>query len=284
MEKFILLIGALLGTFAIPSQGKQSEEIDLSYLGKKIFGQPKTSTGEKVKNWSRNSTVNPEELGEYFEGDILVPVFKKNGMINKFYRWKDGVIPYEIIGPFSAQDIWMINAAFEQYNKFTCIKLRKRTSSDRDYVIITNTNTGCWSSIGRIGGPQQLNFQSPGCLYDLGTPIHEIMHTVGFMHEQSRPERDDYVTIFWRNIVRGMEGNFNKASRRDVSGFGVGYDYDSVMHYSSDAFTRNGEATILPKKRGVKIGQRDGFSQGDIQKINKMYGCKETRGKSRSRN
>ena len=41
--------------------------------------------------------MNPEELGDYFEGDIvLAPGQEKNGMIDERYRWPNGVIPYEI--------------------------------------------------------------------------------------------------------------------------------------------------------------------------------------------
>lgn len=57
------------------------------------------------------------------------------------------------------------------------------------------------------------------------------------------------------------------------SGFGQPYDYDSVMHYSSKAFSKNGEATIIPKKSNAKIGQRKGFSVADLAKVNAMYNC-----------
>ena len=36
------------------------------------------------------------------------------------------------------------------------------------------------------------------------------MHAAGFWHEQSRHDRDDYVTIVWDNILEGLSYNFDK--------------------------------------------------------------------------
>lgn len=48
-------------------------------------------------------------------------------------------------------------------------------------------------------------------------------------------------------MFAGKEHNFNKYDNRTVTDYGIGYDYKSVMHYSSHAFSSNGEPTITPK-------------------------------------
>ena len=47
-------------------------------------------------------------------------------------------------------------------------------------------------------GPQDISLGT-GCYYK-GTVLHEILHSLGFWHEQSRPDRNKYVEIFWENI------------------------------------------------------------------------------------
>ena len=33
--------------------------------------------------------------------------------------------------------------------------------------------------------------------------MHEMMHALGFFHEQSRTDRDDYVMVLWWNVEPG---------------------------------------------------------------------------------
>ncbi|XP_026685465.1 zinc metalloproteinase nas-13-like [Diaphorina citri] len=171
----------------------------------------------------------------------------------------------------------MIRSAIADYHKLTCIKFVPRTSADRDYIYFNNGNTGCWSSVGRVGGRQEVNLQSGGCLSKKGTIEHEMMHALGFLHEQNRSDRDKFITVNYNNIQSGRENNFEKAKKDYADALGVGYDYRSVMHYSPNSFSRNNLPTIEPKGRlhqvFVTLGQREGLSRKDIQKIKKMYKC-----------
>lgn len=140
----------------------------------------------------------------------------------------------------------VIENAFNEYHRRTCIRFKARTY-ERDYISIVSGNTGCWSSVGRIGGRQEVNLQIPGCTSKVGTAIHELMHALGFLHEQNRSDRDTYITVNWANIRSGTQANFDKASAYSTNAFGVDYDYSSVMHYSAYAFSRNGQPTLVPK-------------------------------------
>lgn len=60
----------------------------------------------------------------------------------------------------------------------------------------------CWSYLGARGGRQTISLQTPECTGS-GVTVHELMHALGFVHEQSRADRDKYVTIMWSNIWKG---------------------------------------------------------------------------------
>lgn len=153
------------------------------------------------------------------------------------------------------------------------MKFKEATSANRDYVIITNENSGCWSYVGCITGRQTLNLQPNGCM-SCGTIIHEFLHVLGFFHQQSSADRDEFVEIHYENVSPGAENNFIKYSSTVVTNLGYRYDYDSIMHYGPFDFSKNGYHTISSKtSEGQGMGQRVGLSPTDIGKINKMYNC-----------
>lgn len=63
-------------------------------------------------------------------------------------------------------------------------------------------NAGCYSYIGMIGGQQTINYPQ-WCIDVYGSVQHEMLHALGFYHEESSPNRDDYVTIQPGNIKSG---------------------------------------------------------------------------------
>lgn len=190
--------------------------------------------------------VNPEETGDFFDGDmVLSPVITgRNGLATPTRRWPNGVVPYEIQDQFSAKELATIQIAIAEFHYYSCIRFVPRTNQT-DYVSIVNSSTGCWSSVGRVGGRQVVNLQAPRCFRKQGTVMHELNHALGFLHEQNRSDRDDYVLIQYENIRPKWLRNFKKYS--NTQSFGMIYDYGSIMHYSSKAFSANGRETLVPK-------------------------------------
>jgi len=235
--------------------------------------KPDESVGKIVNDWSPDDDQNPEELGTYLEGDMLIPsVEGRNGLVATTSRWPNGVVPYVISPSLGSSGTNMILKAMDEYHAKTCIRFVPRTS-EKDYLSIESSSTGCWSSVGKVGKRQSVNLQNPGCLSKVGTPIHELMHALGFLHEQNRNDRDSYIRVIKSNIKPDTLANFEKAGPGETTAYGVQYDTGSVMHYSSTAFSRNGQKTIEALRGGYNMGQRDGFAQSDIEKLNVMYKC-----------
>ncbi|KAF2350493.1 Peptidase M12A [Trinorchestia longiramus] len=142
------------------------------------------------------------------------------------------------------------------------------------HLIFQSSDSGCYSYIGRIQNNGQPVNLAQGCLTSVGTPIHEIGHAMGFFHEQSRNDRDDFVLVALENVRSGMENNFMSQT---TNNFQVPYDYYSVMHYGSDYFTKNNKDTLVaiqPYGQAL-MGQRDYFSFMDIRLANLQYSCIE---------
>ena len=161
------------------------------------------------------------------------------------------------------------------------INIRKKISSDTEYITITS-GSGCWSYIGRTSlatGGQELNLQPNdangyGCVHK-GVIQHEMMHALGFYHEQSRPDRDNYVTINFQNIISGTENNFAKASSSELNSRGSPYEYGSVMHYGAYDFSIQYGVLKTIDAGSNSIGQRVAASNTDVVQIRLLYQCND---------
>jgi len=214
--------------------------------------------------------------------------------------WTGGVVPFCFHSNVPDSVRKLIEEAMLEYEKAVpCIQF-KQTNRSGDFscekspsVIITSFDDGCFSS--HLGldpsvTQQQLNLQARkpenrGHCEVLGIAIHELGHVLGMAHEQSRPDRDDYVTINWDNIYQGRRYlyQFRVVDEADHE---RAYDVLSVMHYGSHGFSRNGEATITPRNEScwhythdhtlceeikADMGQRFGLTQLDADQLGDLY-------------
>ncbi|XP_078073112.1 meprin A subunit beta [Mustelus asterias] len=214
-----------------------------------------------------------EELGlNLLEGDIrLDKTIDRSSIMGDKYRWPK-TIPYYLEESLNINAKGMILKAFEQYRLKSCIDFKPWTG-EANYISVFK-GSGCWSSVGnQHEGKQHLSI-GERC-ERMGTIEHEFLHALGFWHEQSRSDRDDYVTIVWDRIEHGKEHNFRKYDDKESDDLNIPYDYTSVMHYSSTAFNNGTEPTIVTKIADFHnvIGQRLDFSDYDVQRLSRLYNC-----------
>uniref|UniRef100_A0A3Q3AY55 Metalloendopeptidase n=2 Tax=Kryptolebias marmoratus TaxID=37003 RepID=A0A3Q3AY55_KRYMA len=177
-------------------------------------------------------------------------------------------VPYILSPLYDDMDRITIETGMQDISSGSCVKFVPRTH-EASFLDI-QPRYGCWSFLGQTGGSQILSLQTPGCMWS-GIAAHEFMHALGFVHEQSRSDRDHYVTIVWKNILPDHIHNFRKQVTNNLNS---PYDYSSVMHYGRYAFSEDGGPTIIPKPDPyIPIGQRDGPSALDLHKINVLYDC-----------
>ncbi|XP_075225806.1 hatching enzyme 1.2-like [Lycorma delicatula] len=230
---------------------------------------------------------DPEVTPGLFQGDMAL-----NNEAYDYWRvglrwdvfpnrlWKNRTVPYVISPLYEPDNYITIYRAITTINFMTCVKFVPWNGKSKDFVLIWPIKfpKGCWSFVGRFGGPQIVSLQppdakGPNCLGNEGRAMHELLHALGIFHEQSRADRDKFVKIHLDNVLPEFRNNFDKQSLDNTS-YIFEYDYDSIMHYGKYFFSANkSKPTITAKYPGAKLGQRKMLSKTDCLKVNQLYGC-----------
>ncbi|RDC66243.1 M12 family metallopeptidase [Adhaeribacter pallidiroseus] len=238
---------------------------------------PNDSTSVFKKGTFRGIPITYQEVNgqAILEGDIALtaedlsesttsPVARTSGagMANKNYRWQNFTIPYEI-EPGMRQDI--IQKAIAAWEIRTPLDFVKRTN-EKDYIKFVKDPNINLSSVGRIGGPQNIWLVDD---WSLRVVTHEIGHAIGLFHEHIRQDREIYLTIHWNNIKPEARPYFNRWPAG--YGFDLGsFDYQSVMMYGPLVFSQNNQPTMT-RKDGQPIDPSTTPTSLDAQTVISMY-------------
>uniref|UniRef100_A0A158Q6U3 Metalloendopeptidase n=1 Tax=Elaeophora elaphi TaxID=1147741 RepID=A0A158Q6U3_9BILA len=280
--------------------------------GNRVFSRDSAADSQKDVSISTQQPKTTSKLTPYlFEGDIFLstkqamnildslaskdnvskkakqriahdaPLYLFRGALQKEKRfsadpeakWLQFPIKYRFDESLDILQISQILKALEIWQSNTCITFENDQEANGDYLEFFGGD-GCYSMIGRFGGRQGISI-GKGC-EKIGTIIHELGHTLGLWHEQSRPDADKYVTVAKDYIIPSYISEFLKRSENEITTFNVPYDLGSIMHYGSTAFSADQKSKTLLTRDPLyqmTIGQRDSLSFYDIKLINEAY-CK----------
>nr|XP_039262010.1 meprin A subunit alpha-like [Styela clava] len=234
------------------------------------------SDSQKSDGLDTNTDITSinRDLDNLFEGDILLSPSSRNSQNEPSLLWTNGIVPMAYGSSASLGAIAAMEDARIEFALNTCINVKIR-ELEMDFITVESSN-GCWSRVGKVGGNQTVSM-GPGCQYK-GTAIHEILHAIGFYHEQSRKDRDDYITIEWSNVIADKSFNFDKMIHLD--NLREPYDLDSLVHYEDVAFSKDGSSKTmrtndmqLQDKLSIR---KHTFSETDVRKVNRLYNCGDT--------
>jgi hypothetical protein len=197
-------------------------------------------------------------------------------------RWS-GAIPYFLSVDLPQGSIDKVHEAERILESQTNLRLTELTAAPTsgDYIQFNVSTDGICASfgLGKMGGMQIIVIDPR---YRVGSFIHEILHAVGFLHEQNRTGRDTYITVHFDNIKDDWKDQYRRATRQEITTLS-GYDYESIMHYGSMGSTsmaidatkplitvKNTNATERARLTAL-MGNRDHLSAMDIASINRLF-------------
>ena len=150
---------------------------------------------------------------------------------------------YQFHQSFRPGDRETVQKAMQIIEGKSCVTFKER-STEELYVTITRycdrTKRTCpyAGALANIGAPHAFHRDSfltvaqqlkPSRPDHVGLMVHELLHVLGMVHTQTRPDRDQYIKVIERNIIPRSRFNYQKCVNCET--YDIPYDCMSIMHY-----------------------------------------------------
>lgn len=260
---------------ALEASGKRTDP-EMAYPGEQ--GVPKRGMlfGNEITYYEIDGKV-------VFEGDmILTPEqmdqtanARTQGLSKIVSLWPDNTVLYTI-DP-SITDKTAILAAISQVEALTSLRFTPKSIKEpipgfpvlRESYVTFSRGRGYSSAIGRIGGQQFITIPFGATK---GGILHEIGHTLGLLHEHTRPDRDSYVKVNLANVAEAAKPNLAIVANEGYDNVKHGpFDFNSIMMMDSYAYSNNGSPVMTTVDNKTFSVQREYLSFADIDCLVAMY-------------
>lgn len=206
------------------------------------------------------------------EGDVVIGTPVGDEDVSEGYAkppplrlWPSRVIPYHI-----QPDLPQPERVLKAIAMFEGTPIRFVEDPNPNDVLVFQASQGiCKSYVGYVGGKQPV-WVSPGC--EAHEIAHEILHALGFIHEQNRTDRDQWVQVDFDSVDDRYKNNFEKlpADFMKVSGL-TAFDFESIMIYPPSMFAKGGRTTMQSKVQTETIRPGEFLSPRDRERLQRAY-------------
>ena len=234
--------------------------------------KPRLTVREQPGRYAHTFTVDADGIA-VIDGDIALgvpPPGQDAGLaaVLPLTPWPTHFVPYFIQGDLKNPD-----RVLEALRMFTNTAIKFLPYTDQQDVLVFQEAEGaCKSYVGKVGGKQSIWISEKCGPHEIA---HELMHALGFIHEQNRFDRDAFIKINPDSIDEKYKINFDKMPREFMQLSGLAeFSFDSIMIYPPTMFSRNALATMSPISENQRISPSEQLSDRDKDRIDRFYGTR----------